>query len=296
MKRALIVYNPASGNHSFPKHIDQVVNICQSYGYLPTFYRIYPKLEHEEIFNTLNHYQVLLISGGDGTISRVVNYLLHAQIDLPVGIIPSGTANDFATFLGLEKQPDIAVKRLLAGEVAQVDVGRINDRYFVNVASAGVLTTISQEVNNVLKSRLGVTGYYLKGLEHLWQAAPMAVTLEGEDFKTDTHIMLFLILNSNTAGSIRNIAPHASITDGLLDVVILKNCSPAQLIPLLVRAYEGRGTHLNSPLVEYHQTRWVKVTSKEDVKTDIDGEAGPPLPLDIKVLPGRLKLLIPNLN
>ncbi|MEG6614853.1 YegS/Rv2252/BmrU family lipid kinase [Peptococcaceae bacterium 1198_IL3148] len=296
MKKALVIYNPTSGNHSFPRQIDQVVEACHQCGYLPTFYRIGPELDYDRVFDLVEQYHVLLLSGGDGSVSRAVNRLLHAKADLPVGIIPSGTANDFATALGLEKQPGLAVKRLLSGDVLKVDIGSINDRFFLNVASAGVLTSISQEVDNAIKSRLGVTGYYLKGLEHLWQAAPISVTIEGDGFKIEEEVMLFLVLNSTTAGSIRNIAPNASIADGLLDVVVLKKCSQAQLVPLLVKAYEGRGTHLNSPLVKYHQTRWVKVTSNEEIKTDIDGEPGPNLPLDIEVLPGRLKLLMPNIK
>ncbi|MBO8136738.1 MAG: YegS/Rv2252/BmrU family lipid kinase [Desulfotomaculum sp.] len=293
MQRALIIYNPTSGNHSFPQQLDQVTEACHSFGYLPTFYRIGPELEYDQVFKTIDQYQVLFISGGDGSLSRAVNRLLHAKADLPVGIIPSGTANDFATALGLERQPGTAVRRLLAGDVINVDVGQINEQYFVNVASAGVLTTISQEVNNAIKSRLGVTGYYLKGLEHVWQASPIAVNIQGEGFEIEEEVMLFLVLNSTTAGSIRNVAPNASITDGKLDVVILKKCSPAQLVPLLLRAYEGRGAHLNHPLVEYHQTKWVKVTSNDSIKTDIDGEPGPGLPLNIEVMPGRLKLMVP---
>jgi YegS/Rv2252/BmrU family lipid kinase len=296
LKKALVIYNPASGNHSFPRQLDQVVEACHQCGYLPTFYRISPELDYDRVFNMIEQYQVLLLSGGDGSVSRAVNRLLHSGVDLPVGIIPAGTANDFATALGLEKQPGLAVKRLLTGDVLNVDVGRINDGYFLNVASAGVLSTISQEVDNAIKSRLGVTGYYLKGLEHLWQASPMNITIEGEGFKVEEEVMLFLVLNSTTAGSIRNVATDASIADGLLDVVVLKKCSQAQLIPLLVKAYEGRGTHLNSPLVRYYQTPWVKVSSNEEIKTDIDGEPGPDLPLDIEVLPGRLKLLMPNIR
>ncbi|MTI81500.1 MAG: YegS/Rv2252/BmrU family lipid kinase [Firmicutes bacterium] len=296
MKKALIIYNPTSGNHSFPQQLDEVTEACHTYGYLPTFYRIGPELDYDKVFEKIGQYQVLLISGGDGSVSRGVNRLLHADADLPVGIIPSGTANDFATALGLERQPGVAVKRLLAGDAVNVDVGRINDRYFVNVASAGVLTTISQEVNNAIKSRLGVTGYYLKGLEHVWQASPISVKIEGEGFEIDEEVMLFLVLNSTTAGSIRNVAPYAAIADGKLDLVVLKKCSPAHLVPLLLRAYEGRGTHLQHPLVEYHQTRWVKVTSNENLRSDIDGEPGPHLPIDIEVLPGRLKLMVPSLK
>ncbi|WP_031513219.1 diacylglycerol/lipid kinase family protein [Desulfofalx alkaliphila] len=296
MKKALIIYNPTSGNHKFPQQIDSVVESCHRHGYLPTLYRICPHLDYDRVFDAIGKYQVLLVSGGDGSVSRAVNRLMQSDADLPMGIIPAGTANDFATALGLEKHPGMAVDKLLGGGVAKVDIGRINDRYFINVASAGVLTTISQEVNNAIKSRLGVTGYYLKGLEHLWQAKPMPVKMEGDGFSIDQEVMLFLVLNSSTAGSIRNVSPKAAITDGLLDVIILKKCTPAQLVPLLLQAYEGRGAHLNSPLVEYYQTSRLRVSSEEDIKTDIDGEPGPKMPLDIEVLPGRLKLLIPTVG
>lgn len=296
LKKALIIYNSASGNQGFYKHMDEVVAVCHRFGYLPTFYRIDPAQTHQQVFKMVEQYQVVFICGGDGTIGRVVDQLLHTKADMPVGIIPAGTANDFATALALEKDPGTAVAGLLAGDLLEIDMGMVNDRHFINVAGAGILTTISQEVDNAIKSRLGVTGYYLRGLEHIRRAAPMPVTIEGDNFKINEEIMLFLVLNSTTAGSIKNIAPHAKITDGLLDVVLLKKCPPVQLVPLLMRVYEGKGAHLSHPLVEHHQTRWVKVTAGEDIISIIDGEIGPPLPLNIRVLPGRLKLLVPRLN
>lgn len=294
MKKVLIIYNPASGNCLFPQNLDWITAVCLELGYLPVFYRIDSKLEMSRLFEDIESYSLLLISGGDGTVSRTLNLLFRSGKNIPVGIIPSGTANDFATTLGIEGHPVDITRKLLSGRQLSADTGQVNDRFFINVVSAGILTTISQEVNNIIKKNLGVTAYYLKGIQHLWNIAPLSLNIESDTLMIKDEIMLFMVMNSSTAGTFKNIAPSAGIRDGLLDVLLLKKCTLSQLITVLLEAHKGKGLHLRSPLVKYFQARWVKVSSPKGIKTDVDGEPGPELPLEIKVLPGQLTLLVPQ--
>ena len=294
MKKVLIIYNPASGNCLFPQNLDKITAVCLELGYLPSYYRIGSQLEMTRLFEDIESYSMLLISGGDGTLSRTLNLLIRNGINLPVGIIPSGTANDFATALGIEGHPVDITRKLLSGRQLSADTGQVNDRFFINVVSAGMLTTISQEVNNIMKKSLGVTAYYLKGAQQLWNITPLSLIIETDTLKIEEDFMLFMVMNSSTAGTFKNIAPDANITDGLLDVLLLKKCTLSQLMTVLLEAHKGKGLHLRSPMVKYFQTRWVKISSPKGIKTDVDGEPGPELPLEIKVLPGQLTLLVPK--
>lgn len=294
MKKVLIIYNPASGDRSFVKYLDQITKTCIELEYLPVYYSVGLCNQNDRLFDDTENYTLLLISGGDGTVNRTINQLFRNEFNIPVGIIPSGTANDFATALGIKGHPVAITKKLLSGKQTSIDIGWVNERYFINVINVGITTTISEEVNNIIKNNLGVTAYYLHGLQYLWNISPIRVTIETDKFIVHEEIILLLVLNSSTAGTFRNIAPNADISDGLLDILMVRKCSLKKLLTLILKAYKGMGEHLNSPLVNYYQARWIKVTSHESIKTDIDGEPGPYLPLDVKILPKQLTLLVPS--
>ncbi|MDZ5038486.1 diacylglycerol kinase family protein, partial [Clostridium perfringens] len=126
----------------------------------------------EDVINAFNdfkdnNYYYILIAGGDGTIDNVVNAMAKSGISIPIGILPVGTANDFGKFLGMPSDIGKACKQILSSEVTSVDLGSINDKYFVNVASTGLFTDVSQKTDVNLKNTIGKLAYYLKGLEEL---------------------------------------------------------------------------------------------------------------------------------
>lgn len=293
MKKVLIIYNPASGGAGFVPYIDQITAACITHGYLPTYYRV-GTCRHQNVFEDIHHYQLILSSGGDGTLNYTVNELLQVGADVPVGIIPSGTANDFANALGIRGNPVAVAEQLLTGKEQLTDVGWVNGRYFINVISTGILADVAYDVNQLIKRKLGVTAYYLRGLQSLSNLTPIPLQIESDAFCIEDRLLLLLVVNSTTAGTFKNIAPKADLSDGMLDVLLLKKCTLPKLINILLEAYKGKGTHLTSPLVEYHQVKWLNVQSPHNVISDVDGEEGPGMPLEIKVLPKKLRLLVPN--
>lgn len=291
VEKLLILYNPASGKFGIQAYLDQITRVCLKHGYLPAYYRTRSCPEDDKVFRDIEEFHTVLVAGGDGTVSWAVNRLLSSGADPTVGIIPSGTANDFATALGIMGSPVEVVNNLLQGREIRVDVGQVNEYYFINVVSAGLLATVPQEVDYRLKKKLGITAYYLEGLQQLRNISSIPLTLETEDRKISEEALLLLVMNSPTVGTFKNIAPRADIADGLLDVLLVKKCSLPQVVTLLLEVFKGDGKHLHSPYIDYFPARWVRVTSPHTVPTDIDGEPGPPLPLEIKVLRHRLRLL-----
>lgn len=131
-------------------------------------------------------------------------------------------------------------------------------------------------------------------MQSLKNITPLPLQIESDAFSIDKELLLLLVLNSNTVGTFQNIAPKADLSDGKLDVLLLRKCSLPKLINILLEAYKGKGNHLKSPLIKYHQVKWLKVQSPINVQSDVDGEKGPNMPLEIKVIPNKLRIILPD--
>ena len=290
MKKVKFIYNPYSGENLILDHLDKVIKIHQQAGYTIVPYRID---KEEDIINAFSdfkefNYHYVLIAGGDGTIDNVVNVMAKCGISIPIGILPVGTANDFGKFLGMPSDISKSCMQILSSEVTTVDLGSINDKYFVNVASTGLFTDVSQKTDVNLKNTIGKLAYYLKGLEELPNFRKLAIKIKSDEIDYEGSMYFMLVFNGQTAGNFK-LATRASATDGLLDVIIFKAIPIIELIPLFVKVLKGE--HLDSDNVIYFKTNNLYVESSEDIVTDIDGEKGPDFPLNIKCIKGGLKVL-----
>jgi diacylglycerol kinase (ATP) len=290
VKKVKFIYNPYSGENLILDQLDKVIKIHQDAGYTIVPYRINKEVDVINAFNDFkeNNYYYVLIAGGDGTIDNVVNAMAKCGISVPIGILPVGTANDFGKFLGMPSDISKACKQILSSEVTPVDLGSINDKYFVNVASTGLFTDVSQKTDVNLKNTIGKLAYYLKGLEELPNFRKLDIKIDSEEMKYEGKMYFMLVFNGQTAGNFK-LATQANVTDGQLDVIIFKAIPIIELIPLFVKVL--RGEHLDSDNVIYFKTNNLYIESYEDIVTDIDGEKGPDFPLNIKCIKGGLKIL-----
>ena len=284
------IYNPYSGENLILSKLDKVISLHQEAGYTIVPYRI---TAGEDVGVALNdikdgNYKYILIAGGDGTVDSVVNAMAKSGISLPIGILPVGTANDFSKFLGMPSDVEEACKQILSSEVKSVDLGSINDKYFVNVASTGLFTDVSQKTDVNLKNTIGKLSYYLKGLEELPNFRKLHVNILSKEVEFDGEMYLLLVFNGATAGNF-NLATRADACDGLLDIIMFKAVQIYELLPLFIKVLKGE--HLDSNKVLYFKTDYLKVECHEDIVTDIDGEKGPDFPLEIKCIKGGLKIL-----
>lgn len=296
MKKVLLIYNPMAGNNRFKNHLDRIINIVQNQGSYLFPYRSNSVEELEKLFKTLDLKTLdrIWIAGGDGTIHQVINSLQPQQFDIPIGIFPVGTANDFAHCLGYPETIPEITKTLLGNNYIPCDVGVANDRYFLNIASLGSIVDISQKTDKKFKSSLGLLAYYIKGAEELSHLKPVPVSIKSQEISIEEEVFFVLILNGRSAGGFRKIAPLASLTDGLLDVYILKKCPIIELLPLLIKV--SNGEHADSRYVEYFQTSEMIIDCTEKIGSDLDGEKGFSFPLKISVEHQKLKMIIGNMN
>jgi diacylglycerol kinase (ATP) len=290
MNKVKFIYNPFSGENTIITDMDKVIDIHQKYDYIVVPFRISFDSELCKAFEDIDEsYKYILVAGGDGTVDSVVNQMKMLNIDLPIAVLPVGTANDFAKFLCIPQEVDKACEQILNSSIRNVDLGKVNDKYFVNVASTGLFTDISQKTSVNLKNTMGKLAYYVKGLEQIPNFKKLKVKVKAKEAKYDGDMYLLLVFNGQTAGNLK-FAYKAEVDDGYLDVIIIKANMLKDMIALFIKML--RGEHLEDPNnLIYFKTKKLYIECHEDIVTDIDGERGPDFPLTIECIKGGLKVL-----
>jgi len=298
LKKFKLIYNPRSGDASFKTRLDRVIGQLQKNGIEVHPWRLGRTSSLEDLIVSMkkeshvNKYDGILISGGDGTISGTVDIMLKYNYHLPLGVFPYGTANDFATFLGIPKNVDLCCDIIINGNTRKIDVGKVNDRHFINVVSTGMIMGIPHNTDTQLKNALGKIAYYIKGLEELPKiTAFKAEMVTGSVRIIEEELLLLLVMNSSAAGGIGKLAPDASIDDGLLDVVAIRSGNLGELLGVFIKLVTG--DIQEDSRIHRFQTEHIKITCDPVCPTDADGEKGPKLPFEISVLNKALEIMVP---
>jgi len=288
-----LIYNPGSGDRSFKNRLDEVVEEFQRGGYQVVPYKTLgvDDIEVGVKLTQNDDYYGIAVAGGDGTINRVVNAMIKYNIKLPLGIFPWGTANDLASYFGITRDIKRCCKIILKDNIVPIDLGKINDRYFVNVAAGGLLTDVSQKIDINLKSTLGKLAYYIKGLEQIPNFRPIPAEFITDEYVIKEKIYLFTAFNGCSAGGFNLLAKDAKIDDGKLDVIAVKACPLMELIALFIKLLKGE--HLQDENIIYIRTDKIRVNCAHDIETDIDGEPGPLFPVEINAVKGEINFFAP---
>ncbi|WP_027340364.1 YegS/Rv2252/BmrU family lipid kinase [Halonatronum saccharophilum] len=294
MRELILIYNPVAGKRRFLNYLDKFIQRFQSEGYNISLYRTTADGDLSSIFKIIaaKSYDVLVVAGGDGSINEVVNGIMKYKIDVPLGVIPAGTANDFASHLNIPLDIEESFNVISRSKLEKVDVGEVDGRYFINVCAGGLLANVAHDIDLTLKNTLGKLGYYLKGVKELPNFKPIPARITTRSKVIEEYIYLFLILNGSSAGGFNRLAPKASIKDGYFDLIGIKALPLHELPKLFIKIVQGE--HLNDHNVIYLRDSYFKIemTGKEEIigSSDIDGEVGPALPLEIKLHQGVLKV------
>ena len=265
MKTAVFLYNPESGKGKIARNVGCISTIFQAYGYDVTPQRIDFTANPFDGNETID---LMVVAGGDGTVNYAVNAMKRKGLDIPIGVIPAGTANDFA------------------GAVDRVDVGRVNDLYFVNIFSFGIFTTTSQRTPDERKHKIGKLAYIIEGVKEFrtMHAVPLEIEADGERF--DLRSLMVLIFNGETAGGF-HLARRSSIKDGLFDCILLEKKNFFRSTLAMCRYLAG-----GSPKIVRHlRARRIDIRSSVNEPTDVDGQKGAEFPLHIECLAGGLRVM-----
>lgn len=297
MQRVKIICNPSSGRQIMQKKVDSLCNLFINNDYIVGKFNT--KTKNDAMYETMKTieegWDLIVVCGGDGTVNEVAKGIAKSNKKIPVGILSSGTVNDFANYMKFPKDIEDFFNMINKGNTLDVDLGKVNDEYFVNVAASGLLTDIGYKVSPEIKAILGKMAYYIEGLKEIPKSRfrPIKVKFESHEFTSQEDILLYLISNTSSIGGFGRIAPNADVTDGYLDVVIIKKSEVQDLAQIFISVF--RGEHINHPNVIYFKSKKIKVQSSydEDITIDIDGEYGGNLPATYEVLPRSFRIFVP---
>ncbi len=294
MKYIQLIYNPMSGQRTFKTRLDYMIEVFQNAGYELRVHRTMNNEDFPVFFEDRDFTgcQGIIVAGGDGSFNHVVNSMQKNNLDIPVGVIPAGTANDFAKHLGIPENLQDAIDVLAKKQTRFLDLGLVNDQYFVNVCSGGLLINISHQIEPELKSTFGKMAYYIKGVAELPKFRSLKFRITSGEKVYEEELFLFLVLNGSSAGGFNRIGEYASMKDGMLDFVGIRSC-PINDVPRVFTKIM-RGEHLGDKDILYFKTDHliVECLEEEPIPSDVDGEIGPEYPLDIKVLPESFNVFV----
>ena len=289
MKKVRFIYNPFSGEGIILSKIDKIIEIHEERDYQIVPFRISKNKGIKEALEIVDEsYSYILIAGGDGTVDILINAMKEKGLNLPIGILPVGTANDFGKFINMPQDIEKACEQILSSEPVKVDIGKINERYFINVASTGLFTDVSQKTDIALKNTIGKLAYYIKGIEELPNFRKLKIKLNSKEVNYDGEMYLMLIFNGQTAGNFK-LATRSSAMDGFLDVIVIKAVQIFEILPLFIKVLKGE--HLDSNKVIYFKTDDLYIECEEGIVTDVDGERGPDFPLHVQCIKGAIEVL-----
>jgi lipid kinase YegS len=236
---------------------------------------------------------IVIAGGGDGTINEVVCGMMSVTEtpETALGIIPYGTANDFATACGIPKDDPLAALNLAAqGQIRKIDVGKVNHRYFINVASGGFGARVTAETPIPMKKALGGAAYSLMGLVTAAKMTPYQGKLILPEGEQHGAMILMAIGNGRLAGGGYQVTPKAILNDGLLDAMVVTDVEVKDL-GLLFSELSNIGSEENQYIV-YRQMKKFRIEADQPVHVNLDGEPILETTFDFDVLPQQLPTVL----
>lgn len=294
MKKLLFVFNPRSGKGHIETNLLSIIDIFTKAGYDTT---VHPTQEQDDarlyIMKNAKKYDRIICSGGDGTINEVVTGMIAIGSKIPIGYIPAGSTNDFASSIGLPKNMKKAAEKAVCDLLVPIDMGQFEERNFVYVAAFGAFTQVSYATSQSLKNILGHQAYVIEGFKQLSNIKPihMKVTLENEVYEDD--FIFGMVTNAKSVGGFKGMTgKHVRLDDGIFEVTLVKKIrNPIDLNVILSTLL---GITKQSERVLSLKSSEICFEAQESIPWTIDGEFGGDLQtVHIKNLP-KVVTMIPG--
>jgi len=239
-------------------------------------------------------YETLILGGGDGTVSSVVDFLAHHDVTL--GLLPLGTANDFARTLGIPSDVDEACEAIANGKVVDVDLGLAGNNYYVNVASVGLGVGATQALTPWAKKNIGALAYPVAAIKAFMTHEPFSARLvfpDGDHEPVEHERLLQVAVgNGRFYGGGMVVAPGSGIDDKSLDVYAIRLGRHRDLFG--AARYLKSGDFIRNESVSQYRTTRVRLETDPPLSVNIDGELVAQTPQDFSVAENALKVLVPQ--
>jgi len=274
MKKLLFVINGHSGKGQIKNKLLEIVDIMIKAGYRVT---VHTTQEREDATNVVReqakNYDLVVCSGGDGTLDEAVTGMMQSEVRTPMGYIPAGSTNDFANSLKIPKNMLHAAKVAVSGNTFPCDVGEFNNDFFIYVAAFGIFTDVSYATSQELKNVLGHVAYILEGAKRLHTIKSYHMRVEYDEKETEGDFLLGMITNSTSVGGFKNMAgKNVKLDDGLFEVTLIRK--PKNIIELNEIIVSLTNRKDTTDLIDSFLADKVYFYSEEEIPWTLDGEFG----------------------
>lgn len=273
-KKLLFIFNPRAGKGQIRTKLFEIIDIFVKGGYEviahPTQKAQDGYVKTRELAPEMD---LVVCSGGDGTLDEVVNGIMEAEVQVPLGYIPAGSTNDFANSLKISKNMVQAAKDIIEGKLYSCDVGVFNKRNFVYIAAFGIFTDVSYETDQNLKNVLGHLAYLLEGTKRIFNVPTYWLKVDTKEVSMEGEYIYGMITNARSVGGFKNIiGPGVELDDGLFEVTLIqKPKNPIELNEIITSLVSGED---KTELIDNFKADWIQIESRQEIAWTLDGEFG----------------------
>ena len=294
LRKALLVYNPKSGNSNLIlNNFDLITTKLLKKGIILTLYSI--SRDYDRLIEILKNekYDIVILSGGDGTLSRCLTDMYNENIEFPeIAIFPTGTSNDLAKSLNLGEKIEDWINNILNKKSKFVDFGLINgNNIFLSSYAGGLFTKVSYATDKGLKKTFGKTAYYITGIDELKNIKKFDLKMLIDDNEEISEkAILYIILNGKNVGGFDELLQNANVDDGIMDILIVKNIeNPLEISKILFDLFNGQLVN-NENVRTLQAKKCVIEEVSEEIGVSIDGEEGKNEKVEIEFIRDKLKI------
>lgn len=273
-KRLLFIYNPKAGKAKIRNQLADILDVFAKAGYETTVFPTQKRGDARQIaMERCGEFEMVVCSGGDGTLDETVNGMIAGGFKTPLGYIPAGSTNDFGGSLGLPKNMARAAEIIVEGKNFPCDIGAFNEDVFVYVAAFGLFTEVSYETEQDVKNMLGHMAYVLEGVKRLSSVQSFPMRVNCQDTLIVDDFIFGMVTNSVSVGGFKKITgTDVKLDDGLFEVTLIKNPkNPIELNNILVSLMNHK---VDTSVMYTFRTDKIFFESTEPVAWTLDGENG----------------------
>ena len=276
MKKIYFIYNPHAGKEQIGPKLNEIIRTLAEKDNELT---VVPTVGHLDAQNRIEHlkeeYDLVVCSGGDGTLDEVVTGMMKRPKEkrIPIGYIPAGTTNDFAKSLEIPRNMPEAAKAAMSGKPFACDIGSFNEDFFVYIASFGIFTEVSYSTKQEMKNVLGHMAYVLEGMKSLYNIKSYKMRVSSDEMEFEGDFLFGMITNSKSVGGFKGIVKgNVEFDDGVYEATFIKRPkNPLELQEILTSLLIEE---IDSNYMYSFKTRKLVIEAEESVSWTLDGEFG----------------------
>lgn len=272
MKKLLFIMNPYAGMRRANRYLPDILSVFNRAGYVVvTHMTAGPGDGCQAVQTMAGEVDLVVCAGGDGTFNETVSGVLRSGADVPIGYIPCGSTNDFASSLRLSGNVVQAARDIVSGQPERYDVGKFADRYFSYVASFGAFTKASYTTSQTVKNALGHTAYILEGIQELSQIRKEHLRIELPDRVIEDDFLFGAVSNSTSVGGILTLDPkQVDMGDGQFELLLVRAPRDFAEVSECIRALQSQ--KYNCAMITFVSTSKARILANPAMPWTLDGE------------------------